>query len=69
MSNLAKLQILQRRYIIKFGTDGAVLNKTRHAVQGSFKLIPCNSQGKPAPVEGYPKYLEKEIILYYYIGQ
>ena len=38
--------ILQRKYFLKFATDGAVLTKTKNAVQGTMKLIPCDDNGK-----------------------
>ena len=40
--------IFQRRYILKFAMDGAVLTNrsTKNAVQGSMKLIPADINGK-----------------------
>ena len=62
------LKILQRRYLLKFATDGAVLTNTKSAVQGSMKLIPTDVNGKVLMDTAMPEYLDKEITLYYYIG-
>ena len=63
--------ILQKRYILKFATDGAVLTNrsTKNAVQGSMRLIPANVDGKVDVNCQVPDYLEKEITLYYYLGR
>ena len=55
-------------YILKFATDGAVLTKTKNAVQGTMKLIPSDEDGRV--LIGNPDYslLDKEFTLYYYIG-
>ena len=55
-------------YILKFVTDGAVLTKTKNAVQGTMKLIPSDENGRV--IIGNPDYslLDKEFTLYYYIG-
>ena len=59
----------QRRYILKFATDGAILTNTKNAVQGTIKVIPCDLNGKVAYDENLPAYLDKEIVVYYYIGK
>ena len=58
----------QRKYIIKFATDGAILTNTKNAVQGSIKLIPADVNGKVLVTDSFPCYLNKEITVYYYIG-
>ena len=58
----------QRKYILKFATDGAVLTKTKNAVQGSMKLIPCDENGRDMVRHEFYSFLDKEITLYYYIG-
>ena len=62
---------LQRRYILKFATDGAVLTNrsTKNAVQGTMKLIPADCEGKVTVDSTVPEYLYKEITLYYYLGK
>ena len=57
-----------RKYILKFATDGAVLTKTKNAVQGSMKLIPCDENGRVMVRHELYSFLDKEITLYYYIG-
>ena len=61
--------LLQRKYIVKFATDGAVLTKTKNAVQGTMKLIPCDEHWKVSIESNAYKKLDKEITLYYYIGE
>ena len=58
----------QRRYILKFASDGAVLTHTKNAVQATMKLIPADSTGKVDTSVKLPSYFNNEIILYYYIG-
>ena len=60
--------IFQKKYILKFATDDAVLTNTKGAVQGTMKLIPADVNGKVLATDLVPSYLEKEITLYYYIG-
>ena len=55
----------QKRYILKFATDGAVLSKTKNAVQGKIKLIPAHVHGKVLDNNSILSYLQKEITLYY----
>ena len=62
------VHLLQRKYILKFATDGAVLTNTKNAVQGVMKLIPSDENGKVIAVDDFPQYMDKEITLYYYIG-
>ena len=59
----------QQKYIIKFATDGAVLTKTKNAVQGTMKVIPCDGNGKVLLDCNVYRELDKEITLYYFIGQ
>ena len=59
----------QRRYILRFATDGAVLTNTKNAVQGAMKLIPATADGKVLMNAHFPKCYDKEIILYYFIGK
>ena len=63
------IKIFQRRYILKFATDGAVLTNTKNAVQAAIKLIPADSNGKIVVNETAPAYLDKEIMVYYFIGK
>ena len=63
------MNIFQRKYIIKFATDGAVLTNTKSAVQGTMKLIPTDENGKISNDTTLVPYMEKEITLYYYIGK
>ena len=58
----------QRRYMIKFSTDGAVLSNHRGAVQGTVKLIDVNARGKPIPDSQLAPHLQKEVTVYYYVG-
>ena len=60
---------MKRRYIIKFSTDGAILSKTKSAVQGTMKLIAADENGKVQVDHDLPQYFDKEITLYYYIGK
>ena len=62
---------MQRRYILKFATDGAVLTNraTKNAVQGTMKLIPADKDGKVIVDSNIPDYISKEITLYYYLGK
>ena len=55
--------------MLKFATDGAVINKTRNGVQGTMKLIPATVDGHAATIENFPKHVGKEITLYYFIGK
>ena len=59
----------QRRYILKFATDGAVLSNTKTAVQGTIKLIPADVNGKVDASNDVPEYIQKEVKVYYYIGK
>ena len=68
MYSFWRLLTYQRRYILKFATDGAVLTNTKTAVQASMRLIPADVNGKVMMTQNYPDYLDKEITLYYYIG-
>ena len=67
---LSKCHIyLQQKYILKFATDGAILTKTKNAVQGCMKLIPCDGHWRV--LVDHPAYekLDKEMTLYYFIGK
>ena len=55
-------------YIVKFATDGAVLTKTKNAVQGTMKIIPCDENGRADLTNPSVNKLDNEITLYYYIG-
>ena len=55
--------------MIKFSTDGAVLTRKRMGVQGTIKLIDLDPDGKPNLPSTLPDYMQKEICVYYYIGQ
>ena len=59
----------QHKYILKFATDGAILTKTKNAVQGIMKIIPCDSDGRPLVTHHDYDKLDKEITLYYFIGK
>ena len=65
------LLTLQRKYILKFSTDGAVLCNKKNGVQGTMRLIEVNDEGKAVPgkFSSLPDHLQKEICLYYYIGK
>ena len=54
--------------MIKFATDGAVLNHSHSAVQATVKILDVDDEGKPLRESLLPKYLQKEICVYYYIG-
>ena len=60
---------LQKKYILKFATDGAILTKTKNAVQGTMKIIPCDENWRV--LVNHPAYhhLDKEMTLYYFIGK
>ena len=63
-----KYQFFQRRYILKFWTDGAVLSNRHNAVQGTIKLIDVDKEGKPLPTSQLPDYLQTEICIYFFLG-
>ena len=67
---MEKILTLQRKYIIKFCTDGAALCSKKNGVQGSMKFIQIDVNGKaiPASASTLPNYFNREICLYYYIG-
>ena len=48
--------------------DGAILTKTKNAVQGNMKVIPCEENGRVSIKHPAYSQLDKEITLYYYIG-
>ena len=50
-------------------TDGAILTKTKNAVQGSVKMIPCDSNWKVLLKHEANTLLNKEITLYYFLGK
>ena len=54
--------------MLKFATDGAVLTKTKNAVQGTMKLIPCDANGKAMVSHHVYSKCDKETTLYYFIG-
>ena len=58
----------QLKYIVKFSTDGAVLNNNRAAVQATVKIIDVDQCGKPLRESNLPAHLQKEICIYYFIG-
>ena len=58
----------QRKYILKFSTDGAQLNNNQTAVQATVKLIDVDEEGKPLTESALPEYLQREICVYYFIG-
>ena len=61
--------VLQPKYILKFATDGAILTKTKNAVQSSMKIIPCDVNGRVLINSNVYQELDKEITLYYFIGK
>ena len=54
--------------MVKFATDGAVLNYSRTAVQATVKIMDVDDQGKPLMESNLPQHLQKEICVCYYIG-
>ena len=58
----------KRKYILKFATDGAVLNHNRNAVQATVKIIDVDENWKPHRETTLPEYLQREICVYYFIG-
>ena len=54
--------------MIKFCTDGAILNSTRNAVQATVKIIDVDIDGKPLRYTQLPQHLQKEICVYYFLG-
>ena len=46
-----------------------ILTKTKNAVQGTMRLIPCDVNGKVDIHHKCYESLDKEVTLYYYIGK
>ena len=59
---------LQRKYIIKFSTDGAVLTTKKSAVQGTIRIFDVNNEWKPMKHSTLPKHFQQELPIYYYLG-
>ena len=55
--------------MIKISSDGAVLTKKKHGVTGTLRVIEVDADGKPLLKSTLPKRLNKEILLFYYIGK
>ena len=53
---------------MKFATDGAILTNTKNVVQGTMKLIPADNDGRVLLLDNFPSFVDKEITLYYFIG-
>ena len=60
--------LFQKKYILKFSTDGALLTNKKNAVQGTIRIYQVDDQWIPIPKGTLPKYFEQEIPVYYYIG-
>ena len=54
--------------MLKISTDGAVLTKKKHAVQGTLRIIQLDENNKPVRKSTLPERFNKEILLFYYIG-
>ena len=57
------------RYIIKFSTDGARLTNNETGVQGTFRLLDVDEDGKPVLPTRLPDRFHREICLFYFIGK
>ena len=54
--------------MIKISTDGAILTKKKHAVQGTIRIIQVDDNNQPVKNSTLPDRFNKEILLFYYIG-
>ena len=55
--------------MIKISTDGAILTKKKHAVQGTIRIMQVDQNKKPVHKSTLPDRFNKEILLFYYIGK
>ena len=58
----------QKRYMLKISSDGAVLTKKKHGVQGTLRVLEVDENGRPLMKSNLPARFNKEILLFYYIG-
>ena len=61
--------IFQKRYMLKFSTDGSMLTNKRNAVQGAVRVFQVDDEWKPIQKGTLPKYLNQELPVYYYLGK
>ena len=54
--------------MLKISSDGAVLTKKKHGVQGTIRVLEVDDQGRPILKSSLPARFNKEILLFYYIG-
>ena len=54
--------------MLKISSDGAVLTKKKHGVQGTIRVLQVDASGKPLQKSTLPLRFQKEILLFYYIG-
>ena len=55
--------------MLKISTDGAILTKKKHGVQGTIRVLQVDDDGKPLLACTLPQRLQKEILLFYYVGR
>ena len=54
--------------MLKISSDGAVLTKKKHGVTGTLRVLEVDGSGKPVLNSTLPKRFNKELLLFYYIG-
>ena len=54
--------------MLKISTDGAVLTKKKHGVQGTLRVLEVDDNDKPVLQSTFPERFKKEILLFYYVG-
>ena len=59
---------MQRKYILKFSTDGSSLTQAKGAVQSCIRLIDVGANGKPLVPSDLPLSLQQEILVLHYMG-
>ena len=60
--------LFQKKYLLKFSTDGAVLTKSAGAVQGTVRVFDVDDNWHPVRESKLPKEFQDEILIYYYVG-
>ena len=60
--------LFQKRYMLKFSTDGAMLTNKKNTVQGTIQIFQVKDGWIPIMKGSLPKYLNQELPVYYFIG-
>ena len=66
---IIKNYVLQRKYLVKFSTDGAVLTNCKGAVQGTIRVYQVDDKWNVLHDSSLPPQFHQEILVYYYVGQ